>query len=47
MPIRPFKLALLQLLVKGGDPAWNVAHAVAKIAEAADRGADVAKGDGA
>lgn len=38
----PFKLALIQMFVKGGDRAWNLNHAEELIAEAASNGADLA-----
>ncbi len=42
MNTKPFKLALIQMQVKGGDRDWNVNHAVELIAEAASSGAEVA-----
>jgi len=42
MPTRPFKLALIQMLVEGGALEANVERAVSRIAEAASCGADVA-----
>ncbi|MEL6321923.1 MAG: carbon-nitrogen hydrolase family protein [Cyanobacteria bacterium J06626_14] len=41
MKPKPFKLALLQMQVKGGDRQWNICHAVELIAEAASKGAEV------
>ena len=37
-----FKLALVQMQVKGGDKAWNMRHALELISEAASNGAQVA-----
>jgi predicted amidohydrolase len=42
MKPKEFKLALVQMQVKGGDRAWNIHHAVDLISEAASNGADVA-----
>lgn len=41
MNAKPFKLAMIQMEVKGGEKAWNVHHAVELIAEAASNKADV------
>ena len=41
MNAKPFKLAMIQMEVKGGEKAWNVRHAVELIAEAASNQADV------
>ena len=38
----PFKLALCQMNVKGGEPDANRAHAIELLAQAAEKGADVA-----
>ncbi len=42
MTPKQFKLALVQMLVKGGDKQWNIRHAVELIAKAASNGAEVA-----
>lgn len=42
MKPKNFKLALIQMLVKGGDKEWNIGHAVELISEAASNGAEVA-----
>ncbi len=42
MNTKPFRLALIQMQVRGGDRDWNVNHAVELIAEAAANGAEVA-----
>jgi predicted amidohydrolase len=42
MKSKPFKLALIQMQVKGGDRDWNIRHAITLISEAASNGADVA-----
>ena len=42
MKPKVFKLALVQMQVKGGDKAWNIRHGVELISEAASNGADVA-----
>jgi len=42
MKPREFKLALVQMEVRGGEPAWNVHHAVELVSEAASKGAQVA-----
>jgi predicted amidohydrolase len=42
MKPKPFKLALIQMLVKGGDKDWNISHACELISEAALNGAQVA-----
>ncbi len=42
MSITPFKLALIQMHVEGGDKKRNLNHAVELIAEAAANGAQVA-----
>ena len=42
MKPKEFKLALVQMQVKGGDKAWNIRHAVELISEAALNGVDVA-----
>ena len=42
MESKKFKLALVQMEVRGGDKAWNIRHAVELISEAASNGADVA-----
>ena len=41
MKPKAFKLALIQMEVRGGDRAWNTGHAVELIAEAASCGAQV------
>ena len=41
MKIKPFKLALVQMLVKGGEKTWNINHALNLIGQAADNGADI------
>ena len=38
---RPFKLAMVQILVRGGDKAGNLARAIAGIEKAAREGAEV------
>jgi predicted amidohydrolase len=42
MEPKEFKLALVQMEVRGGDKAWNIRHAVELVSEAASSGADVA-----
>ena len=42
MKPQPFKLALVQMQVKGGEKAWNIHHAVDLITEAASKGAKIA-----
>ena len=42
MKPKAFKLALVQMQVKGGDKVWNLHHAVELISEAAAHGAEVA-----
>jgi len=42
MSIKPFKLALIQMHVEGGEKTRNLNHAVELIAEAASNGAQVA-----
>ena len=39
---KEFRLALVQMEVRGGDKEWNLRHAVELISEAASNGADVA-----
>lgn len=41
MKPKPFKLAMIQMEVRGGDPEWNLEHACMRIEEAAQHGADV------
>ena len=38
---KPFKLALIQMEVRGGEKEWNIPHAAELIAEAAGRGAEI------
>ncbi|MCA9229556.1 MAG: carbon-nitrogen hydrolase family protein [Planctomycetales bacterium] len=42
MKPKPFKLALIQMLVRGGEQSLNVSHALELIAAASSHGADVA-----
>jgi len=42
MKPKEFKLALVQMQVRGGDKEWNIQHAVELISEAASTGAHVA-----
>ena len=42
MKPKEFKLALVQMQVKGGDKTWNIRHAGKLTSEAASNGADVA-----
>ena len=42
MKPKEFKLAMIQMEVRGGDKEWNVGHALELIAEAAAHGAQVA-----
>jgi len=42
MQPKAFKLAMIQMEVRGGERAWNIGHAVELIAEAASGGAQVA-----
>ncbi len=42
MKPQAFKLALVQMEVRGGDKAWNIRHAVELVSEAAANGAQVA-----
>lgn len=41
MTPKPFKLAMVQMEVRGGEPDWNLRHALKQIAEAAAQGAEV------
>ena len=42
MKPQPFKLALVQMQVRGGEKTWNIRHAVDLITEAASKGAAIA-----
>jgi predicted amidohydrolase len=41
MTPKTFKLAMIQMEVRGGEPDWNIQHALDRIREAAAEGADV------
>jgi predicted amidohydrolase len=41
MELKTFKLAMIQMHVKGGNKEWNIQHAVELISEASSKGADV------